>query len=372
MKKNPIIFIAMLIALAFTSCQMNTDDSVVTPPAPTYKITVTATNGTVTLSKTEAKAGETITVTETNPKNGYEFDLGKVTIKDANGNTLSVDATTKSFVMPASNVTITVEFVKITDGGNPTTPTTDGGEDNGTDEPPVTTNEYTVSVASGIKGGHIEVSLDNATWTTLSTSTKYAKNTKLYVRAVADKHYEYKDGLRTDGLEGQLKYIVLNSNAELNANFVIKNESLTPGSLTFGKKYTDVSSYRLKIMVKIAQSEFSESYKDARLAFGFSDGFYGINKRIGSTSTDKYFYVYDTVIPYDTFENVDNSKRIFVAINLDNAYELPDGEIYVLFPNLKNSEEKSVMYKATKDNDGDYVVDLKNYYPKYYFDASQL
>lgn len=127
MKKNPIIFIAMLVALAFTSCQMNTDDTgvnPVVPPAPTYTITVTATNGTVTLSKTEAKAGETITVTETNPENGYEFDLGKVTIKDANGNALSVDATTKSFVMPASNVTITVEFVKKTDGGNPATPTT--------------------------------------------------------------------------------------------------------------------------------------------------------------------------------------------------------------------------------------------------------
>ena len=116
MKKNPIIFIAMLIALAFTSCQMNTDDSVVTPPATTYTITVTATNGTVTLSKTEAKAGETITVTKTNPESGYEFDLGKVTIKDANGNALSVNATTKSFVMPASNVTITVEFVKIKRG----------------------------------------------------------------------------------------------------------------------------------------------------------------------------------------------------------------------------------------------------------------
>lgn len=100
---------------------MNTDDSVVTPPAPTYKITVTATNGKVSLSKNEAKAGETITVTEINPESNYEFDLGKVTIKDANGNALSVDATTKSFVMPASNVTITVEFVEV--GGNPTTPT---------------------------------------------------------------------------------------------------------------------------------------------------------------------------------------------------------------------------------------------------------
>ena len=130
-------------------------------------------------------------------------------------------------------------------------------------------------------------------------------------------------------------------------------------------------------MIDIAQSEFSENYKDARLAFGFSDGFYGINKRIGSTSTDKYFYVYDTVIPYDTFENVNNLKRIFVAINLDNAYELPDGEVYVLFPNLKE-DGKGVMYKAEKDNDGDYVVNIAGANTttsdsaKYYFDASQL
>lgn len=68
-----------------------------------------------------------------------------------------------------------------------------------------------------------------------------------------------------------------------------------------------------------------------------------VNKRIGSTSTDKYFYVYDTVIPYDTFElKNDQLYRIFVTINLDNAYELPDGEIYVLFPNLKDNGKGTI------------------------------
>lgn len=445
MKKNPIIFIAMLVALAFTSCQMNTDDSVVIPP--TYKITVTATNGTVTLSKTEAKAGEKVFVESISPNEGYTTNGLEQTFQSKDGKTLTLDFGTEDgkryFVMPECNVVITVTFKAATpaptteatsykivygdetlksgltlaqvndyinkvklilttdysldkvngvltltesgldklnkyvaDNGETETPTTDGGEDSNNGEPPATANEYTVSVASGIKGGHIEVSLDNATWTTLSTSTKYAKNTKLYVRAVADKHYEYKDGLRTDGFDGQLNYIMLNSNAELTANFVIKNESLTPGSLTFNGEKANLSNYRRLVMIDIKESDFSESYKNARLAFGFSDGFYSINKRIGSTSTDKYFYVYDTEI--NTFENVNNLKRIFVAINLDNSYELPDGKIYVLFPNLKNSDGKSVMYVAEESTSGTFVVNVDgantNYSAseKYYFDASQL
>lgn len=362
MKKNPIIFIAMLVALAFTSCQMNTDDSVVIPPTPTTE----ATSYTVVYGDQTIGTGLTIT-----DVNSCISQFGLVETTD-----YSINKTTGIITLTASGYEKVEPYL---DNGKvpttPTTPTTDGGEDNN-GEPPATANEYTVSVASGIKGGHIEVSLDNATWTTLSTSTKYAKNTKLYVRAVADKHYEYKDGLRTDGLEGQLNYIMLNSNAELNANFVIKNESLTPGSLTFNGKKANLSNYRRLVMIDIKESDFSESYKNARLAFGFSDGFYSINKRIGSTSTDKYFYVYDTEI--NTFENVNNLKRIFVAINLDNSYELPDGKIYVLFPNLKNSDGKSVMYAAKESTSGTFVVNVDgantNYSAseKYYFDASQL
>lgn len=126
MKKNPIIFIAMLIALAFTSCQMNTDDNgvnPVTPPAPTYKITVTATNGTVTLSKTEAKAGEKVFVESIEAANGYTAEGLEQTFQSKDGKTLTLDFGTEDgkryFVMPECNVVITVTFKAAT----PATPT---------------------------------------------------------------------------------------------------------------------------------------------------------------------------------------------------------------------------------------------------------
>lgn len=340
MKKNPIIFIAMLIALAFTSCQMNTDDSVVTPPAPTYKITVTATNGTVTLSKTEAKAGETITVTKTNPESGYEFDLGKVTIKDANGNALSVDATTKSFVMPASNVTITVEFVKITDGGNPTTPTTDGGEDNGTDEPPATTNEYTVSVASGIKGGHIEVSLDNATWTTLSTSTKYAKNTKLYVRAVADKHYKYSSGIDES-------VITITENKTLNATFEIVKETLGSVIVTPTLEVNqNLLSSKYIVEIQIANDKFNAGWNKAKIALGFDEDYYYGLTETSLVGGPKYYYAYPTEISTFKDSKTNTMKVVYISINGEN-FEIPDvGKFYLV---LENNSQTS-LYPMTKPN----------------------
>lgn len=108
MKKNPIIFIAMLIALAFTSCQMNTDDSVVTPPAPTTEYTVSVTQpdfgGTVSVDKSKAKASETVTITTT-ANDGFELE----TISVKNGEA-TVTVTDKKFTMPSGNVTVNAAF----------------------------------------------------------------------------------------------------------------------------------------------------------------------------------------------------------------------------------------------------------------------
>jgi len=128
MKKNPIIFIAMLIALAFTSCQMNTDDSVVTPPAPTYTITVTGdqTNGSAKVTNasdeviTSAKAGENVTLTVT-PNSGYKFDA---TITINGQSETQTDSAERSYTMamPSSNITVNVSFTQISNnnGGNGT------------------------------------------------------------------------------------------------------------------------------------------------------------------------------------------------------------------------------------------------------------
>ena len=71
----------------------------------------TASNGKISLDKSTAKKGDTVTVTVT-PDAGYQLD--KLTITDAKGNT--VDVTDKgngkfSFVMPEGKVTVTPTFV---------------------------------------------------------------------------------------------------------------------------------------------------------------------------------------------------------------------------------------------------------------------
>ena len=75
----------------------------------------TASNGKVTLDKSTAKKGDTVTVTVT-PDVGYQLD--KLTVTDVKGKT--VDVTKKSdgkytFTMPDSKVTITPTFSKIED-----------------------------------------------------------------------------------------------------------------------------------------------------------------------------------------------------------------------------------------------------------------
>ncbi len=73
----------------------------------------TASNGKVTMDKSGAKKGDTVTITVT-PDAGYE--LGKLTVTDAKGNTI---ATTKkddnkyTFTMPDGKVTVTPTFTKI-------------------------------------------------------------------------------------------------------------------------------------------------------------------------------------------------------------------------------------------------------------------
>ena len=85
----------------------------------------TASNGKVSLDKSTAKKGDTVTVTVT-PDAGYQLD--KLTITDAKGKT--VDVTKKSdgkytFTMPEGKVTITPTFSKIED----TKPSKNGFDD---------------------------------------------------------------------------------------------------------------------------------------------------------------------------------------------------------------------------------------------------
>lgn len=112
MKKNPIIFIAMLVALAFTSCQMNTDDSVVIPPAPTTE----ATSYTVVYGDQTIGTGLTIT-----DVNSCISQFGLVETTD-----YSINKTTGIITLTASGYEKVEPYLD--NGKLPTTPTTDGGD----------------------------------------------------------------------------------------------------------------------------------------------------------------------------------------------------------------------------------------------------
>ena len=340
MKKNPIIFIAMLIALAFTSCQMNTDDSVVTPPAPTYTITVTGdqTNGSAKVTNvsdeviTSAKAGENVTLTVT-PKSGYKFDA-TITINGQSETQTDSAEHSYTMAMPSSNITVNVSFTQISNNG---------GEDNGTDEPPATTNEYTVSVASGIKGGHIEVSLDNATWTTLSTSTKYAKNTKLYVRAVADKHYKYSSGIDES-------VITITENKTLNATFEIVKETLGSVIVTPTLEVNDdLLSSKYIVEIQIANDKFNAGWNKAKIALGFDEDYYYGLTETSLVGGPKYYYAYPTEISTFKDSKTNTMKVVYISINGEN-FEIPDvGKFYLV---LENNNQTELCEMATSKING--------------------
>lgn len=103
-------------------------------PETTYTITVdTVINGTVTADKTQAKAGESVTLSVT-PGPGYELDV--LTVE---GVEVTVTDGVYAFEMPAKDVNVTATFKKTQTGGDEPTPP---GED----------TTYTVTCDTAVNG----------------------------------------------------------------------------------------------------------------------------------------------------------------------------------------------------------------------------
>lgn len=80
------------------------------PASPTYNISVnTPSNGTVTANPTKAKEGATVTLT-INPNAGYELETISATDGDNQAVTLNGSGNTRTFTMPASDVTVSATF----------------------------------------------------------------------------------------------------------------------------------------------------------------------------------------------------------------------------------------------------------------------
>lgn len=87
-------------------------DYYVPPADPTYSVSASANaGGTVSTDKTNAKKGDTVTITVT-PNDGYRVD--GLTVKDAKGNDITVTdlgGGKYSFIMPDGKVSIAAKFV---------------------------------------------------------------------------------------------------------------------------------------------------------------------------------------------------------------------------------------------------------------------
>lgn len=106
-------------------------DNYVTEKVPEYTITVANTeNGTASVSKDSAIEGESVTV-KASPADDYKVSKLYYSYEDAEGKTLKKDITEDAFFeMPASNVTVTVEFVKGSNGSGDNDPNGNGSNGN--------------------------------------------------------------------------------------------------------------------------------------------------------------------------------------------------------------------------------------------------
>ena len=105
--KGMFAIAAAAALLVFAACSNSSDSG--TPSAVTYTVTVAdCANGSVTASPTSAAQGATVTLS-ISPASGYELD----TISAAAGSNsvdLSGTGNTRTFTMPAANVTVTTAF----------------------------------------------------------------------------------------------------------------------------------------------------------------------------------------------------------------------------------------------------------------------
>ncbi len=133
-------------------------------------------NGTVTPSKTSLAAGETFTVTTT-PDNGYELDA--ITVTTADGKTVeAIDASTHTYTMPASNVTVSATFKVKTDAKYSVTytaPTGEGVVDSSINPTDTALAEGTnVTVTVTVNDGYTaSLAVDRATVTTSTSGNTY-------------------------------------------------------------------------------------------------------------------------------------------------------------------------------------------------------
>ena len=175
---------------------------------------VNAANGDVTVDKTQAIEGETVTVTAV-PHQGYRLDGITVGTEGSAFQATMVDEDTFTFTMPDEAVTLTPQIKKL----------------------------YAVNIAQGITGGTVTPSM-----------TEAANGDKVYLQVQAEDGYRLETLTVTDDITGQVIEVVAydqhsfymsNSSVTVNATFVVATEtySVTVSETAGGTVTADRDTY---------------------------------------------------------------------------------------------------------------------------------
>ncbi|MBR6913120.1 MAG: hypothetical protein IKN34_04850, partial [Treponema sp.] len=116
MRGGVIVSLILMLAFFIVGCKTDDDDDGETPSPTSYTITIAEgiEHGSVSASPTTAAAGATVTLTAT-PADGYK--LASLTVTNAGGASVTTtkdsgDTSKYTFIMPASNVTVSAVFVE--------------------------------------------------------------------------------------------------------------------------------------------------------------------------------------------------------------------------------------------------------------------
>ena len=175
---------------------------------------VNAANGDVTVDKTQAIEGETVTVTAV-PHQGYRLDGITVGTEGGAFQATMVDEDTFTFTMPDEAVTLTPQIKKL----------------------------YAVNIAQGITGGTVTPSM-----------TEAANGDKVYLQVQAEDGYRLETLTVTDDITGQVRdvdaydqhsFYMYNSSVTVNATFVAatKTYSVTVSETAGGTVTADRDTY---------------------------------------------------------------------------------------------------------------------------------
>ncbi len=104
-------FVCAAFAFGMTACSNGSDTQVVYVPVAKYTVTISSgmTNGSVTADKTNAAKDETVTLT-ISPASGYKLDTLAVTAEGGASVAVSGTGNSRTFTMPAQDVTVSATF----------------------------------------------------------------------------------------------------------------------------------------------------------------------------------------------------------------------------------------------------------------------